>query len=172
VIGVKYTTARRVAQLAVDRILAKLGIDSLPCRTEQVPVYGGEPEKPVKRADDSSEQGDPALSSIEERLSKIHGSRAGHVALAFKERPSWAERVCPDAELLTGEVLYSVREEMALKLGDVVFRRTGIGTAACPAIEVLRATARIMAGELGWTDERQREEVEEVLRAYEPLQLH
>jgi glycerol-3-phosphate dehydrogenase len=49
--------------------------------------------------------------------------------------------------------LRAVREEMAVRLSDVVLRRTDLGTAGPPAAADLQAAAAAMASALGW-DER------------------
>jgi glycerol-3-phosphate dehydrogenase len=64
--------------------------------------------------------------------------------------------------VLKAEVVHAVREEMAEKIGDVVFRRTDLGTGGHPGEEALQACARLMASELGWDGNRVREEIIEV----------
>jgi glycerol-3-phosphate dehydrogenase len=58
---------------------------------------------------------------------------------------------------------------MALKLADVVLRRTEMGTERCPDRSSLDAVAAAMGRELGWTELRRQAEVDETLRAYAPL---
>ena len=55
---------------------------------------------------------------------------------------------------------------MALKLSDVVFHRTDVGTAGSPGRPALDAVADLMAAELGWERARREKEIEEVLAAY------
>jgi glycerol-3-phosphate dehydrogenase len=68
--------------------------------------------------------------------------------------------------LLEAEVRHAVREEMARKLADVVFRRTTLGVAGDPGDARLRACAAIMAGELGWDACRTQRDIEEVRTAF------
>jgi glycerol-3-phosphate dehydrogenase len=66
-----------------------------------------------------------------------------------------------------------VRDEMALTLADVVWRRTDLGSAGLPDDAELRDVALLMARELGWDDERIRKEIEGVKARrpqYRPLQ--
>jgi glycerol-3-phosphate dehydrogenase len=51
---------------------------------------------------------------------------------------------------------------MARKLGDVVFRRTDLGTGGHPGDDALRTCADLMADELGWDGRRIRCELEAV----------
>jgi glycerol-3-phosphate dehydrogenase len=60
---------------------------------------------------------------------------------------------------MRAEVLHGVREEMAQKLTDVVFRRTSSGIAGNQRDEALRSTAVIMSKELGWDDMRTQREI-------------
>ena len=55
---------------------------------------------------------------------------------------------------------FAVREEMALTLADVVFRRTGLGTIGSPGEACLRRCADIMGRCLGWSEARVSEEVQ------------
>jgi len=48
------------------------------------------------------------------------------------------------------DVVHAIREEMAIRLSDVILRRTDIGAFGCPSDEVLQACARVMASELDW----------------------
>jgi glycerol-3-phosphate dehydrogenase len=64
------------------------------------------------------------------------------------------------------QVAFAVREEMALTLGDVVMRRTCIGQVGAPPREALEAASRIMAGELGWDEERRTREIAALAPAY------
>ena len=113
--GVKYTTARRVAARALDRILEDLGVADPGCRTAATPLTG-------------------------------------------------AYDVPPDDPQLETRIREAVRNEMALTLGDVVFRRTGLGEAPGPDRGAVRAAARIAARELGWDPVRESAEVEDVMR--------
>src|SRR3954470_125919 len=104
--GVKYTTARRVAERAVDRIFDGLGRQSPPCLTSTVPLdSGGQPD-----------------------------------------------------------VSHAIREEMAIKLADIVFRRTTLGEAPGPDRAAVEAAARTAGIELGWSATRQEAEIEDVMR--------
>ena len=88
---------------------------------------------------------------------------------AMGAEAGWSEPVSPGAEVLRAEIVHAVRSEMALTLGDVVFRRTGMGTERCPPRAQLTAVAEVMAGELGWDAGRRAAEIADVLEAYEPL---
>ena len=62
-----------------------------------------------------------------------------------------------------------MRHEMAFKLADIVFRRTGLGTGACPSRSTLEEVSALIGRELGWDDARRQKEIKEVLEFYAPL---
>lgn len=68
--------------------------------------------------------------------------------------------------LIKAEILYCVREEMAVKLSDLVLRRTDCGTTGCPSREELVTVGSIMAAELGWDEERLNREIDQLLDFY------
>jgi glycerol-3-phosphate dehydrogenase len=72
---------------------------------------------------------------------------------------------------MSAEVIYAIREEMALRMTYIVFRRTGFGTAACPSLSRLEALADITGRDLGWDSKRKFDEISAVLRRYSPLQV-
>jgi glycerol-3-phosphate dehydrogenase len=62
------------------------------------------------------------------------------------------------------EILRAVRQEMAVKLSDLVFRRTRLGAATKLQRGAVEAAARTFAAESGWDERRVAEEVEAVMR--------
>jgi glycerol-3-phosphate dehydrogenase len=70
-----------------------------------------------------------------------------------------------DLPPLAQRVLYAVREEMAMTLGDVVYRRTELGDPPGPEPEALGMAVRVMGDALGWDEERRAAERASVLRA-------
>ncbi|WP_092222572.1 glycerol-3-phosphate dehydrogenase/oxidase [Desulforhopalus singaporensis] len=74
-----------------------------------------------------------------------------------------------EPKLLRAELLHFIRNEMARQLPDVVFRRSGIGSAECPAQEVLERLAAHMGEELGWNEEERQHQIAKVRRVFAPL---
>ncbi|MFN8451201.1 MAG: glycerol-3-phosphate dehydrogenase C-terminal domain-containing protein [Anaerolineae bacterium] len=64
--------------------------------------------------------------------------------------------------VLRAQIYHAVYKEMALKLGDIVFRRTELGTAEQPDAATLNYCARTMGEILNWGDDRIRREIDEV----------
>jgi glycerol-3-phosphate dehydrogenase len=56
---------------------------------------------------------------------------------------------------------------MALRLADIVLRRTGLGASGRPSDEALTSAAAIASGELGWDAPRIAAELAAVKAVYE-----
>jgi glycerol-3-phosphate dehydrogenase len=76
-----------------------------------------------------------------------------------------AEIVNDDGEILA-QVVYAIKNEMAVTLKDILFRRTGIGTLGNPGEAVLEKVADIAANELGWSADRKKKELIEVKKVF------
>lgn len=151
VIGGKYTTARLLAEQVVNRVYHQLKQPPQPCPTVQAQISGGR----IDRYQDfvKAEQNRWCLHRPElvAHLCRNYGARAERVLKLGQQDPALLEPLCPGLEEVGAEVLYAIREEMALTLADVVFRRTGLGTLGDPGKEALNRVAALMAQELGWT---------------------
>jgi len=151
VAGVKYTTARAVAEGVVMRALRLLG------RAGVVPPGSGT----LGHDRIVAAPAGPGAS----RLHALHGARWVQVA----QGPGWDVPVAPGSAVLRGEILHAARSEMAIHLDDVVLRRTDLGTRGEPAPQALAAVADLLAAELGWDEARRAAELARVTAAYRPL---
>jgi glycerol-3-phosphate dehydrogenase len=156
--SVKYTEARHVAEKVVDLIFEKLGRKAPACRTAVTPLHGGKIEQ-----FDSYVNEQVRRNSLPEHMVRHlilqYGTAYAEVLKSFDGH---AEGMTDNARVMKAEVLHAVRKEMAQKLADVVFRRTGSGITGSPGEACLRSCATVMAEELGWDDMRVQKEVEEV----------
>jgi glycerol-3-phosphate dehydrogenase len=167
VLGVKYTTARSVAEQAVDLAVRNLSVKTEKCRTAIVPVHGG-------WIGDFKTFMDQALAKtprgmderIIEHLVYTYGSDYGHFVEDMTENRSLMARVDPQLPVTVGEVIHAVRHEMAWTLLDIIQHRTELGATGMPSLNVLQKCAEIMSCELGWSLERQRQEIDCVRQAY------
>jgi glycerol-3-phosphate dehydrogenase len=165
-VGVRFTTARLVAEKAVDLVARKLGRRLPDARTAVTPLYGGEIADVRAFVERESRAGAHGLSAdVLTPLVRNYGTAYPEVLRWMGEDRSLSERM-GSSNVIGAEVVHAVREEMAQKLADVVFRRTELGTAAHPGESALRTGAALMAAELGWNHERVRTELDEVRRAF------
>ncbi|MDD3813793.1 MAG: FAD-dependent oxidoreductase [Desulfocapsaceae bacterium] len=156
--GVKYTTAPYIAHEIVCFL-----------KKQYSPVLSKESQN---ESSPHPWQWEANESALREMLEKKYGQRALQI-LQFLRREQdddiWIDR---DAQLLKAEVNYLIHEEMACKLSDIVFRRTGLGSAECPQQKILIKLADFIGNILGWDEARKEREREEVLQRYFPLVLN
>jgi glycerol-3-phosphate dehydrogenase len=82
------------------------------------------------------------------------------------ERTDWRMPLVGGQPHVGAEVVYTIRQEMACTLADVVIRRTGIGSAGHPGAAMVSAAARVAAEELGWDADRRDREIAAVDDVY------
>jgi glycerol-3-phosphate dehydrogenase len=137
-----------------------------PSRTHQVPLVGaaGYAQRWDSRERLASASGLPA--SQVERLLGRYGSCIDDLLALIAGRPELAQPVGGPGGYLAAEVVYACTHEGAVRLDDVLARRTRIaiesrdrGLAAAPRV------AALMAAELGWDGERASREVDQYARA-------
>jgi glycerol-3-phosphate dehydrogenase len=91
---------------------------------------------------------------IAERIVRTYGSRWQQVLGPIRECPALAQPLAGSPPLLTAEVQFSIRHEMAANVEDFLIRRSGLNwLAACSLREAAPAVADIFARELGWSPE-------------------
>ena len=66
---------------------------------------------------------------------------------------------------MPAQVVHAVREEMALTLNDIIFRRTGLGTLGHPGKDILKKITDTAAEELGWDAAKKKEEMQSAEKA-------
>jgi glycerol-3-phosphate dehydrogenase len=155
VAGGKLTTHREVAGRIVDRVMKMLGRsgEKSPTLTEPLPGARGEMQTGGSVLQLSPEHQQALLSR--------YGTRAEIVTQIAAGRAEWAEPLAPGSTALAAEVIHAVRNEFARTLVDFLARRTAM-TWRAPT--TARAAAPVVAGlmgqELGWSPQRQRDELE------------
>lgn len=155
VAGVKYTTARGVAEQAVDLIAAELGATSRACRTAatRLPHWDfSTVASEAQRARD--EAGDVLGADSMEALVATHGTAWRRVADACRLDPAQAAPIAPGSAIPGAAVRLAVEDEMACTLADVLIRRLPVGAGGYPGDEAVSRCGAIMAALLGWDARR------------------
>jgi glycerol-3-phosphate dehydrogenase len=198
VVGVKYTTARYVAQQAVDLALQRLGKKLSPCQTAHTPLFGGQivdfadfqanihrrlqsdqisalrwsgASSDAERdrfASEDTRSSDFAMALIIRQLSYNYGAEYGKILSYVQRDPILGQTLAPGVPVLRAEVVHAVEEEMAYTLADVVQHRTELGSAGPPDPVALRNTAVLMSQMLGWDEARVAQELTRVQQSYHP----
>src|SRR5690606_8896368 len=101
----------------------------------------------------------------EPRLVRLYGEVGASVIQGMMRREPSLAKVVVGTNISRAEILWTVREEMAMKLADVVFRRTEIGSNCDISDRTLDECARIVGDELHWSSEARRREVGAVERS-------
>jgi glycerol-3-phosphate dehydrogenase len=153
--GGKLTTWRRMAKLAVDRLVERDGRDA-PCRTDEIPL--GEP------AEASALPSVPGLAAeAYEALAARYGHAAENVLAMAATRPALAQPIVTGLPDLLAEAPFSAANEQARTIGDVLLRRTRLGLLAAREVlddGVLGRVARALGAELRWDEARIAAEVQ------------
>ncbi len=150
VIGGKWTTSRLIAEKTVDMIGEKLGRALRPCETQTTPLPGGEIGKYQSFKKRSAQRYDFLEPNVCNNLVATYGSMTEDIAKLAAESPKMRECVDPRSSDITAQVVHAVRQEMAMTVDDILFRRTGIGTLGHPGGDTVIRIARIMSTEFGW----------------------
>jgi glycerol-3-phosphate dehydrogenase len=162
VLGVKYTTARHVAEKVVDRIFEAWGQKPPMSISSVTPLHSGQIECFEAFLDAEIQKRPNNLGEEATRhLVYNYGSAYPEVLQYLDRSPDGRPTVTDDA-VLKAEILHGIRAEMAQKLSDVIFRRTELGTAGHPGDGAVKRCADIMSAELSWGSLRAQRELQEV----------
>ena len=142
-------------------VFRKLGIASPPCLTHLTPIYGGQ----IDQLDDFLTQ---AVALYSKRTSPeiIHNLIYNYGSTYPQVLDCLDDDTIDTCQVTKAKVRYSVRQEMAQKLADVILRRADLGSAAWPGEACLQLCAETMATELGWDQSRKEQEINEVRTVY------
>ncbi|HTQ68407.1 MAG TPA: glycerol-3-phosphate dehydrogenase/oxidase [Solirubrobacteraceae bacterium] len=159
--GGKLTTWRRMAKMAVDRIVEREARDA-PCRTQEIPLGQAVAVDELPRVEGVAEEAYEALAG-----------RYGHAARDVLElaatRGELAQPILPGLPDLLAEVALAARREQARSIGDVLLRRTRLGLLAGRALAPAgngaspppaQRAGDVLARELGWDAPRLELELE------------
>jgi glycerol-3-phosphate dehydrogenase len=180
--GGKLTTWRRMAKLAVDRIVEREARDA-PCRTHEIPLGAAVAVAELPRVEGVPEASYAALAAR-------YGYAAHEVLAIAAERGELAQPIVAGLPDLLAEAALAARREQARSIGDVLLRRTRLGLLAARELTAAHAggapretsapgasdaaarsgslesggpaarVAAVLARELGWGIERTAEELE------------
>lgn len=198
VVGVKYTSARQVAEKAVDMVFEHRGESAPMCRTRftrladgQIENFSDYLEKAIKEAEEF--MGPQLVEVLVKNYGSDYPSLSRRIRMNIQPEPELARGVGgrdqpaetarsdtvmagsglslkPDSpEVLLTQIRHAVEEEMAITLSDVIFRRTDLGSAGRPGEELIRICGEMMGEALGWDQDRKEMEIESVEAVYTNL---
>ena len=154
--GGKLTTWRRMAKMAVDRLVEREARDA-PCRTHQIPLGASVDPASLPRVDGVPEAGYAALAGR-------YGYAAHGVLAVARERAELAAPIVAELPDLLAEVAFAARFEQARTIGDTLMRRTRLGLLAGRELgaggEVAQRVGATLAAELGWGEAERRRQLD------------
>jgi glycerol-3-phosphate dehydrogenase len=160
--GGKWTTSRRLAEKAVDRLREKGGFSVAPSLSGRRYLKNCEIKDLNSFLNRMREENPDFNENTVDCLTRLYGTECEKVLALAREENELAQPLNSDGEL-PAQVVYGVRQEMARTLKDTVLRRTGIATLGNPGKEILTRVARIMARELKWNEAKVSEEIENTI---------
>ncbi|MBK9757756.1 MAG: glycerol-3-phosphate dehydrogenase/oxidase [Nannocystis sp.] len=111
-VGGKLTTYRAMAEEAVDKVEAALGLHLPRCSTHRLPLVPGRPLTPA-------ELGMPHMAELAGR----HGPFARELAARITREPALGERLIADLPYLWAEVDHAIAAEGCVHIEDILRRR-------------------------------------------------
>ncbi|HUN79719.1 MAG TPA: glycerol-3-phosphate dehydrogenase/oxidase [Solirubrobacteraceae bacterium] len=151
--GGKLTTWRRMAKLAVDRLVEREAREA-PCRTQEIPLGQAVAVEELPPVEGVPQESYAALAGR-------YGYAAHQVLALAAERGELAQPIVPGLPDLLAEAVLAARHEQARSVGDVLLRRTRLGLLAARELGApARRVADVLARELGWDVARTARELE------------
>ena len=141
--GGKWTTFRKMGEDTVDAYFKVTGINPIESASKDIHLHGYTMDRAAGHL-------------------QVYGVDAKEIAALTTENPTWAERLHPDYPYTVAEVVWAVREEMALKIEDILSRRMRVLILdAKAALEMAPKVVEILAKELSLDQQQKDAELED-----------
>lgn len=157
IIGGKLTTFRSLAEHAVDEVADYLGANLPPCATRDLRLPGA---IALDGAAAIAAKFEALSSPGQSRLVDIYGSRVARLAALVSAEPELHAALDAERTVLAAEVALAVREEYAVALSDILYRRLMVGLSARLDPGLIESIAELAASELDWTDAQRQEQLD------------
>lgn len=158
-VGIRFTTARADAARALELLLRQLPRARPDVATSRLRVPGGDIEDFAAFQSQALRAKPAGLDPLSLcALLRNHGTKYGEVLRCGDPGADMAANI-PDTTTLLAEIRYAIEREMAVKLDDVVMRRTDMAAGSHPGRRALQAAALEMARHLKWPADRMHEEI-------------
>jgi glycerol-3-phosphate dehydrogenase len=168
VFGAKFTTARLLAEKALNQIQNKFKKNFRPCQTRYLPLPCGDIDDLTGFHKEKKIQYGRLISEkIIDHLIVLYGRDVDLVLNYVQKDSCWRKTISENHLDIEAQIIFSVEHEMAAHLDDFLFRRTGLGTTGNPGDKVIFRCADIMSECLQWNEVRRQAEIERVFAYYE-----
>ncbi len=159
IIGGKLTTYRNLAEQTVDKLFKVLRRKVPECRTHDTDLPGAWGLERAREKAKSSGLSDTCI----ERLLAVYGGRAAALVELSANEARLRGVLDEAGDCLVAEVAFVIREEFAVTLCDIVFRRMMVGFRADQGRPLYEAIAARAAEELSWTSQQSDEELQRLI---------
>jgi glycerol-3-phosphate dehydrogenase len=161
--GGKLTNYRNMAKDVIDAACSVLGVRA-GCITDRKPLAGCL----AMEYDDYVNEEVPRLAAYHKvstelvrHLIGLYGSRTERVLELGETDPLLMAAVSPESRDIFAQVAYSVMEEGARTISDIILRRMHIGMTASRGLPQAKAIADVAGKELKWSPEEKQHHLEE-----------
>ena len=155
--GGKYTTSRSLAEHVVDQLFSVFNISKISSVSAKQFLKNCAIENFEDFVSSKQKQFDAFKPNQVAFLCKMYGTEVDSILKLAKEEKLTGK---PDADgELEAQVIYAIKNEMAVKLSDILMRRTGIGTLGHPGKKIVEKVAGIAALLLNWDEKQKKEEI-------------
>jgi glycerol-3-phosphate dehydrogenase len=158
VIGIRYTTARGDSAKALDLLLHQMPGAPARAATHLTPLMGGEIED-FARLESAARRDVPENIRSTTLNAWLRNYGTQYRSVAELARSPEEGRCLAQSDTAMAEVTHAVREEMAVRLEDVILRRTNLGSGSHPGAGAIGDAAGRMQQLLSWTDSRRLAEI-------------
>jgi glycerol-3-phosphate dehydrogenase len=150
ILGGKWTTHRLMGEETIDKVLEYLGEPGTPSQTQEHLLSGSEGYHWDYWETLGREFSLPVATA--QHLAHKYGTSAAAVLQLAEPDPSLALPLVQGAAPIRAQVVYAVRNEMALTIEDVLARRIGLQLIGWRlAIRATSAVASLLGREFGWS---------------------
>ncbi len=160
--GGKLTTYRNMAKDVVDEACKVIGVKT-SCVTDQKPFPGSlhrEYDDYVnEEVPDMAKRHNVSEGTVR-HLIRFYGSRAERVLDIVDRDPAMGQAISPESRDIYAQIVFSVRDEGAKTLSDILLRRMHIGMTGSRGTQQTRKIAEIAGRDLKWSGEEQQYQVE------------
>jgi glycerol-3-phosphate dehydrogenase len=158
IMGGKWTTHRAMAEDTINAVQKAFGTPVSECPTRSHLLHGGDGfnDDLWKKLMDAY----PIALETARHLVAKFGTAAWKVLELTQAKPELADPILAGSPPIQAEVVYSVREELAVTVEDILARRIGLQFYSWrDAIHAAPVVAELMAEELGWASEQANSEL-------------
>lgn len=168
--GIKFTTARAVAESTIDLVSRRRGKNVRQSQTAFRPLYGGNIKQvdayyKTKKEQYASVLSDKAVA----RLIDNYGTNIDVIMSYIEQDGSLGGLVPGTTEVLSAELVFVLEHEMVVTLSDLLLRRIDLGVLALPGQETIEFCATFLGKHLAWDEKTKLENIKSLADSYYPL---